>query len=59
MDGNYDSKNNLRRLIKKTLEKTNWRLTSEGVDYRLGYLRGKLKGYEEESDIIELIRKRK
>lgn len=53
----YDSKNILRRLIKKTLEKTNWRLTSEGIDYRLGYLSGKLKGYENEDDLIKIVRK--
>jgi len=53
----YDSKNALRRLIKKTLEKTNWRLTSEGIDYRLGYLSGKLKGYENEDDLIKIVRR--
>jgi len=53
----YDSKNNLKKLIKKILEKTNWRLMSEGIDYRLGYLSGKLKGYENEEDLIKIVRK--
>lgn len=53
----YDSKNNLKKLIKKTLEKTNWRLTSEGIDYRLGYLSGKLKGYENEGDLVKIVNK--
>lgn len=53
----YDSKNNLRKLIKKTLEKTNWRLMSEGISYRLGYLSGRLKGYETEDDLIKIISK--
>mgnify|MGYP005814089249 CR=1 FL=1 len=36
----YDSKKNLRKLINKALEETNWRLMSDGVSYRLGYLNG-------------------
>lgn len=27
---------------------------SEGIDYRLGYLSGKLKGYEREEDLVEV-----
>lgn len=50
----YDSKNILQKLIKKALEKTNWRLTSEGVNYRLGYLTGRLKGLENEDDLIDI-----
>ena len=53
----YDSKNQLRKLIKKTLEKTNWRLMSEGISYRLGYLNGRLKGYETEEDLIKIVTK--
>ncbi|WKZ26100.1 MAG: hypothetical protein QY322_02195 [bacterium] len=55
--GEYDSRNNCRKIIKETLEKTNWRLISEGISYRLGYLSGNLKGYEQEEDLAELIRK--
>jgi hypothetical protein len=51
----YDSKQQLRRLIKSTLEKTNWRLMSEGVNYRLGILSGRLRGYENEEDLLKLI----
>lgn len=51
----YDSRNGLRRIIKDLLEKTNWRLMSEGVNYRLGYLKGKLKGYEREDDLVKLV----
>ncbi len=53
----YDSRYNLRKLIKTTLEKTNWRLMSEGINYRLGYLSGKLKGYENEEDLIKIFKK--
>lgn len=46
----------LNRVIKKTLEGTNWRLMSEGVHYRLGYLSGRLKGYEQEEDLLQLVK---
>lgn len=45
----------LNRIIRKNLEGTNWRLMSEGVHYRLGYLSGRLKGYEREEDLLELV----
>ncbi len=49
----------LNRVIKKTLEGTNWRLMSEGVNYGLGYLSGRLKGYEQEEDLLQLVKKNK
>jgi hypothetical protein len=52
----YDSERVLKRIIKKVLEGTNWRLMSEGVDYRMGYLSGRLKGYEHENDLLDLIK---
>lgn len=55
----YDSTNNLKKLIKRTLENTNWRLMSDDPHYRLGYLSGRLKGYENEEDLMELVRKKK
>ena len=54
----YDSKQQLRRLIKSTLENTNWRLMSEGVNYRLGVLSGRLRGYENEEDLLKLVGKK-
>ncbi len=30
---------------------------SEGINYRLGYLSGKLKGYEREEDLIKIVAK--
>ncbi len=50
----YNSRQQLKKLIKTTLKKTNWRLMSEGVNYRLGYLSGRLKGYEREEDLVNL-----
>ena len=52
----YDSKHQLQKLFKSTLEKTNWRLMSEGVYYRLGILNGRLRGYELEEDLLRLIK---
>lgn len=51
----YNSKTQLKKLIEKTLEPTNWRLMSEGISYRVGYLSGKLRCYETESDLYKLI----
>ena len=55
----YESINNLKKLIKKSLEGTNWKLMSDGVDYRLGMLSGRLRGYEKEEDLLELVRQEK
>ncbi len=46
----------LKKAITKTLQGTNWRLMSDGVDYRLGMLSGRLRGYEREEDLLELVR---
>ena len=51
-----DSVRRFQRIVKKTLEETNWRLMSEGVHYRLGYLSGRLKGYEQEEDLLQLVK---
>lgn len=47
------SQDQLKVLLKKNLEGTNWRLMSEGIAYRLGYLSGRLKGYENEEELFE------
>lgn len=44
----------LKKLVKDTLEDTNWRLMSDGIRYRFGYLSGTLKAYEHEEDLLEL-----
>lgn len=49
----------LQKLIRKALKKTNWRLMSEGITYRLGYLSGRLKGYETEDDLYKLAKQLK
>ncbi|NQU99831.1 MAG: hypothetical protein HQ538_03765 [Parcubacteria group bacterium] len=55
--GEYESKIQLQRAIKKALENTNWRLMSEGAHYRLGLLLGRLRGYESDEDLLRLIKK--
>lgn len=52
----YDSGSQLKKIINTTLEGTNWRLMNEGVHYRVGYLNGRLRCYESEDDLTELLR---
>jgi len=55
----YDSQRILKKLISKLLKDTNWRLMSDGISYRLGILTGRLKAYEREEDLVEILKKRK
>lgn len=55
----YDSRNGFRKLVQGALADTNWRLMSEGVTYRLGYLQGRLKAFETEEDLLSLIKRKK
>lgn len=50
----YDSTKNLEKILKATLDGTNWRLLTNSLTYRLGYVSGQLKGYEREEDLLEL-----
>lgn len=52
------STSTLEKLLKNVFENTNWRLV-DGVSYRLGYLSGRLKGYEREEDLLKLYEKKK
>jgi predicted nucleic acid-binding Zn ribbon protein len=53
----YDSRTTLKKLITQALEGTNWRLMSDGVHHRLGYLNGRLRAYESEDDLRTLAAK--
>lgn len=53
------STDKLKKLLKDTLETTNWRLMRDGIHNRLGFLYGKLKGYEGEEAMLELAGKKK
>ncbi len=57
--GEKDSERKLQRLIKKAVSGSNWRLMTEGVSYRLGCLSGRLKGYEREEDLVQIIKQEK
>lgn len=47
----------LKKLIENELVKTNWRLMSKGIDYRLGLLTGCIRAYESEEDMLKLVQK--
>lgn len=51
-----DSQNTLKKTIITALKDTNWRLMSDGVSYRLGILSGRLKAYENITDLFDLIK---
>ncbi|MGD8373947.1 MAG: hypothetical protein PVI21_03765 [Candidatus Woesebacteria bacterium] len=49
------SRKELKKVVGETLSETNWQLMSDGISYRLGYLTGRLRAYEDETDLIKLI----
>ncbi len=53
----YDSEKTLRKTVQAALTDTNWRLMSDGIHYRLGYLNGRLRAYEREEDLKNLVEK--
>lgn len=46
----------LKKIIDKALINTSWRLMSDGIYYRLGILSGRLKAYEREEDLVNLVK---
>jgi hypothetical protein len=52
------STHDLQKLVKKALEDTNWGLMSDGASYRLGIVTGRLRAYEREEDLVELVRRK-
>lgn len=52
----YESRSTLKKTITKILGDTNWRLMSDGISYRLGYLTGRLKAYETEEDMLKIVK---
>jgi len=51
----YDACRDLRRALEKSLVDTNWRLMSDGISTRLGLLYGRVKGYENEDDLMKIV----
>lgn len=53
--GDTKSRRELKKIITSTLQRTNWRLKSDGISYRLGYLSGSIKAYENVEDMMTLV----
>ncbi len=54
----YDSRKTLKKLVDSILQDTNWRLASDGIScisYRLGYLNGRVRAYEGEEALKDLV----
>jgi len=51
----YDSKHKLKKLIDNILADTNWRLMSDGISYRMGYVSGRIRGYEGEEELLKIV----
>jgi len=54
----HDSRKTLEKTIEGILEDKNWALTSEGVNYRLGLLDGRIRGYETQPELEEITKSR-
>ena len=54
-----ESINELKKKLKESLIKTNWRLKDNNLSYRLGILTGLLRGYERDEDILKVLGKKK
>lgn len=50
-----DSEKELKKAINRLLEDTNWRLMSDGIHYRLGYMSGRIRAYEGEEALKDLV----
>jgi hypothetical protein len=49
-----ESEKVIAKAIRKAIFPTNWRLTNEGVSYRLGFLTGKLRAYEGDEELMKI-----
>jgi len=54
----YDSVQDFKKVIKKSLDNTNWRLMTTGISYRLGFLNGRIRGVEGEENLRALVASR-
>lgn len=54
-DNERESVHKLRKLLQTLLQDTNWRLMTDGINYRLGLLTGRLRVYETEEDLVKLM----
>lgn len=54
-----DSRKQLKKIVETALAETNWRLMSDGISYRLGYLSARVRAYEREEDLIKIVARQK
>lgn len=54
----YDSEHDLKKLINKILDNTNWKLMSEGIYYKLGLLSGRLRGKDDDKDLLDDLKRK-
>lgn len=57
--GEMESRYGLKRLVNKILKGVNWRLMSDGVSYRVGILSGRLRAYERDEDLLNIVNSKK
>jgi hypothetical protein len=55
----YDSRAALKKAIIELIKDTNWKLMSDGISYKLGLLTGRLRGIDEEKEIIKMLKNNK
>lgn len=55
----HDAVGELVKLIRRILAPTNWRLMSDGIHPQLGVLTGRLRGYDKEYELAELVKQSK
>ncbi len=49
----------LKKTINEALIETNWKLVEDSIMYKLGFLSGRIRGFELEEDIVELVKARR
>lgn len=55
----YDRRMKLKKTIINALLETNWKLMDDDIYYKLGILTGRLRGLENEEDLVKLVQGRK
>ncbi|OGI06388.1 MAG: hypothetical protein A3F80_01080 [Candidatus Melainabacteria bacterium RIFCSPLOWO2_12_FULL_35_11] len=49
----------LKKTIDKALMETNWKLVEDSISYKLGFLSGRIRGFELEDDLVKMVQVRK
>ncbi len=48
----------LKKTINKALMETNWKLVEDSISYKLGFLSGRIRGFELEEDLVKMVEAR-